>query len=225
MTLSSHTLVPRTSRRGGVLKGCLIVVGILLLLAAAAGIYVALHWKSWAADAARAAVRSAVQTSQLTEEQKQRVVTRIDGLAGDFESGKVSAQQVASVFEEIVQGPLLPLAMVYAAKEKYIKPSALTADEKAAGARSLERVARGVYEKKLPNSALQDLTAPISTTDVHGKQTLKETLTTEELKAFLAAAKKKADDAGMPDEDFTVDIATEIEKAIDKATGTAPSGK
>ena len=225
MTLSSSVVVPRSSRRGGVLKGCLIAVGILVLLGAAAGIYVALHWKSWAADAARAGVRSAVEGSQLTEDQKKRVVARIDAFAGDFESGKVTVQQVTTVFEEIMAGPLLPIAMVYAAKEKYIKPSALDADEKAAGERSLERVARGVYEKKIPNSALEELTAPISTTDAQGKKTLKETLTTDELKSFLAAAKKKADDAGMPDEAFTVDIAGEIEKAIDKATGAAPSGK
>lgn len=217
--------VPHSSRRGGVLKGCLIAVGILVLLGAAAGIYVALHWKSWAADAARAGVRSAVEGSQLSEDQKQRVISRIDAFAGDFESGKVTVQQVTTVFEEIMAGPLLPIAMVYAAKEKYIKPSALTADEKSAGERSLERVARGVYEKKIPNSALEELTAPISTTDAQGKKTLKETLTKDELKAFLAAAKKKADDAGMPDEAFTVDIAAEIEKAIDKATGAAPSGK
>lgn len=223
--MNSHSLVPHSSRRGGVLKGCLIVAGILFLLAAAGGVYVALHWKSWAADAARAGVRTAVEGSQLTEDQKQRVISRIDTFAGDFESGKVTVEQVTTVFEQILAGPLLPIAMVYAAKEKYIKPSALTAEEKDAGARSLERVARGVYEKKIPNSALEELTAPISTTDAQGKKTLKETLTTDELKAFLAAAKKKADDAGMPDEAFTVDIAGEIEKAIDKATGAAPAGK
>ena len=39
-------------RRGGFLKGCLITLAILLVLAAAAGIYVALHWKGWAASAA-----------------------------------------------------------------------------------------------------------------------------------------------------------------------------
>ncbi|MEK7866934.1 MAG: hypothetical protein AAB434_09655 [Planctomycetota bacterium] len=225
MTLSSSVLESHSNRRGGVLKGCLIVAAILVVLAACAGVYVALKWKSWAADAARAAVRDSVEGSQLSEDQKKRVIARIDRFADDFESGKVSIEQVTKVFEEIASGPLLPLTMVYAAKEKYIKPSALSADEKAAGTRSLERVARGVYEKKIPQSALEELTAPISTTNAQGQKQLKETLTTEELNAFLAAAKKKADDAGMPDEAFTVDIATEIENAIDKATGAAPSGK
>lgn len=211
--------------RGSLLKGCLIVLAILVTLAAAAGIYVAMKWKSWAASAAKSAARSAIQSSQLSEDQKQRIVARIDSLADDFESGNVTVEQVIAVFEEIMKSPLLQVAMVYAAKEMYIVPSALSDEEKAAGVRSLERFARGIYEKKIANEALSEVTAPITTTNAQGQKQLKEKVTTEELKEFLAVAKKKANDAGIPDEKFDVDIAAELEKAIDKAKSAAPSSK
>ncbi len=40
-----------------------------------------------------------------------------------------------------------------------------------------------------------------------------------ELKAFLEAAKKHADDAKVADEAFIVNFADEVDKAIDKALG------
>lgn len=50
-----------------------------------------------------------------------------------------------------------------------------------------------------------------------GSEQLKERLTDAELKAFLEKAKEKADAANVPDEPFEVNIADELEKAIDKA--------
>ncbi len=45
---------------------------------------------------------------------------------------------------------------------------------------------------------------------------LNQQLTDDELKAFLEKAKAKADAASIPDEPFEVNIADELEKAIDK---------
>ncbi len=225
MTLTHSRFSRAGARRAGFLKGCLIVLAVLLVLAAAAGIYVAMKWKGWAASAAKATVRAAVQDSQLSEDQKQRVIKRIDTLADDFESGKLTTEQLAEVFKAIAESPLLPVGMVKAAEEKYIKPSALSDTEKADGIRSLQRLARGVHEKKIPTSGLEDVLAPIQTTGANGQKQLKEKVTTEELKDFLARAKKKADDANIPDEAFEVDIASELEKAIDKAIESSKGSK
>lgn len=212
-------------RRGGFLKGCLIALAVMAVIGILVGIYVAMHLKTWAAQAAKAVARSAVEQSQLSDDQKKRIVARIDSLADDFESDKITMEQMAQVFEEIGKSPLLHVAMVKAAEEKYIKPSALSAEEKAAGVRSLERLARGVHENSIPQEALQEVLDPIEATDANGQKQLKEQVTTDELKAFLAAAKKRADDAKVPDEAFTVDVAGELEKAIDRALSKPPGGK
>jgi hypothetical protein len=59
----------------------------------------------------------------------------------------------------------------------------------------------------------------VSEPNQNGQTRLKKVLTNEELKAFLDAAKKKADDANVADEAFTINFADEVDKAIDKALG------
>lgn len=210
-----------SGRRGNAMKGCLIALGIVLVLAIGAGVWVWMNWKGLMADATKAVARDAVQQSQMPPAEKQRVIARIDTLADDFKSGKVSSDQMTNVIKEVAQSPLLPLGMVMAMEAKYITPSALTAEEKKDGTRSLQRFARGVFEKKIPEAAMQEIIAPISEPGVNGQPKIKEQVTTEELKKFLAAAKQKADDAKIPDEEFTVNVADELDKAIDKALGMA----
>ncbi len=91
----------------------------------------------------------AIQQSQLPDDQKTRITKRVDGLADDFKNGKITFEDFGKVLEQIGDSPLLPLAMVYGAEEKYLKPSALSKEEKDAGVRSLQRLARGVAEKNI----------------------------------------------------------------------------
>jgi hypothetical protein len=218
-TRQLHPFRRTTSRRAGVPTGCLIAAGIFLLLLIGVGIWVAVSWKGWAAAATKAIATQAINDSQLPQEQKVRLIGRIDSLATDFESGKVSLEQVGKIFEEIAEGPLLPLGIVYAAEEKYIKPAAIPQEEKDAGVRTLQRLARGVFEKKIPKEKIEDVIVPISMPDADGDRQLKDSVTPEELRNFLARAKAEADAAAIPDEPFTVDVAAEVEKAIDKALG------
>ena len=111
--------------------------------------------------------------------------------------------------------------MVYVAEEQYINPSDLSDEEKADALLTLQRFARGVFEKSIPQKALDEITAPIKVGPV-GQQELKETITTDELKALIEAARARADEAGVPNEPFEVNIADEIDKAIDAALGKPP---
>jgi hypothetical protein len=82
---------------------------------------------------------------------------------------------------------------------------------------SLQRFARGVFEKSIPTSAIDEVTGPISTKDAQGHTQFKQQLTTEELEEFIAAAKARADSAKVPNEPFQINVADELDKAIDKA--------
>ena len=64
---------------------------------------------------------------------------------------------------------------------------------------------------------LQEVMAPIAITTPDGKMTPKDNPTDDEVRQFLAAAKQKADEAGIPDEPFELDIAAEFDKAVDQA--------
>jgi hypothetical protein len=175
-----------------------------------------MSWKGWAANVTKKAAADAVAKSSLAPDDKDRVLKRINQLADDFEAGKVSTEQIGRVMQQIAESPLLPLGLVMAADEKYLKPSGLTSEDKEDGRRTLQRLARGAFEKGIPENDVQEVMQLVMQRQPDGSQQLKERLTDAELTAFLEKAKEKADAASVPDEPFEVNIADEIEKAIDK---------
>lgn len=195
----------------------------MLLVAVGIGVWVSMNWKNWVADIGKQVAADAISKSSLPAEDKARILKRINELADDFKSGKVSTEQMGKVMEQIAQSPLLPLGLVMAADEKYVKPSGLTDEDKEAGRRTLQRLARGVFEKSIPQSGLQEVMKLAMEPQPGGGERIKERLTDDELKAFLEKAKEKADAASVPDEPFEVNIADELEKAIDKALKGEPT--
>ena len=210
---------PPTPRSGcgKFMMGCGCALAGLLVIAIGIGVWVAFNWKGWAADASKAVTAQVVAQSSLSPEDKARIIKRIDQLADDFKSGKLSSEQAKKVLEQIGQSPLFPIAMVMAAEDKYVKPSGLSEDDKAAARLTLQRLARGAFEKKIPEADLQEVMQLLMQKQADGRQQLKQTLTDAELTAFLEKAEEKADAATVPDEPFEVNIADELEKAIDRA--------
>lgn len=206
-------------RRGGVLKGCLISLAILLVLAIAAGVYVYLNWKSWAAAGMKMGAEAAITDTSLPQDQKTRMITRIGTVADDWQNGKVTNEQFGKAIEAVMEGPILPLAIVAGVERQHINPSALSTEEKADASRALQRVARGVIEKSISRDAVQSLSDMISDRGPGNSRRARQNLNIEELKKFIAAAKAKADEAKVPDEPFTINYADELDKAIDTALG------
>lgn len=220
-----HSQYPSpSSGDGGALKIVLIVFGVIglvvvLICGGMIGLayYAASQAKTFVADASRKALTDMVEQSEMDEEDKQTVVAQIDRVTDDFKSGKITLEQVGNVMEELGRSPLFVLMMVRAAEEKYVKPSGLSEEEKAAATLTLERTARGVYEEKIAHESLEGPMRHISQTDRQGNQQLKERVTDEELRAFLAECKTLADGASIPEERFDVDIGDEFKKAVDRA--------
>jgi len=217
-------------RRGSFKTGCLIAVGIVLALLVGGGIFVATQWKNWAAAGINAMAEAMTQQSDLPQEQKDRIRASIKGVAEDFKAGKISTEQLGKVMEEIGASPLLPVGIVAAAEQKYLKPSGLPQEEKDAGKRTMQRFTRGLFEKKIPEADAQKVLEPISqgkftislsdpTREASQEFRLKDKVNDAELRDFLARAKAKADEKQIADEEFQVNIAEELEKAINKALG------
>ncbi len=205
--------------------GCGCATVCILLVAVGIGFWVAQNWKSLAADFTKQVAADAVAKSSLPEADKARILKRINQLADDLKSEKVSTEQLGKVMEQIAKSPLLPLALVMAADEKYVKPSGLSGDDQDAARRTLQRLARGAFEKSIPENDVQEVMKLVMNHQPDGSEQLKERLTDDELKAFLEKAKEKADAASVPDEPFEVNIADELEKAIDKALKGEPTNE
>lgn len=213
------------ARRGKVLTGCLIAAGIVLAILVGLGVWAAMSWRGWVSGGITSVTSEMLKESELPQEQKDRVLARVDGVAKDFKDAKITMAQLGQIMGKISEGPLLPLGIVWAVESQHVTNSALTADEKAEGKLNLQRLARGVFEKKIPKNNLQTVIAPISTPGPNGQPQMKQKVTIEELRAFLANAKAEADKAEIPNEPYTVDVATEVDNAVNEVLGTtAPAG-
>lgn len=211
-------------REGNILVGCLVVLGVVLLAAVIGGVWVYNNWRTFAADAGSEAIVAVIEDSQLAQDQKDAIIARVDTLAEDFKTGLIDFEDLANVAVELAESPLLPLGAVTLAQHKYVQPSNLTDEEKAAAELALGRYARGIFEETIDMDDINKVLAPISDQDFEGNLELKkpENVTEDELREFIALAKASADEAQIPEEAFELDIAAEVNKAIDQALGIAP---
>ena len=117
---------------------------------------------------------------------EQQILAEIKQFGDDFKTGKISTEELSRVAKTITESPLIPLAGVQVARHKYIEPSDMTETEKAEANLAVQRFARGVYEKKIPKDAVDEVTKPIAETKQNGGWKTKENPTRMELDQFIA---------------------------------------
>lgn len=197
--------------------GCGVAAVLLLVIAIGIAIYVAFYWRDLLADFTLPLAEQTIQKSELPEEGKERLRKRFRALAEDFKTGKLTFEQMKRIVDNVGESPLLVIALVMGTESKYIAPSGLDAEEKKAAHRTLERAARGVFERKIAQQQQERIMDVLMEPSGNGQKKLKEKLSDDEVRELLSRAKAAADASGIPDEPFEVDIAQEIEKAIDAA--------
>jgi len=126
---------------------------------------------------------------------------------------------------------LLPMIMVGAFGNEYIDSSGLSDDEKAQARYQLNRAERGISEGTIPITDIDNILDPLRPDP--GEKTearvsldrltfsfpKPEYVDDDELHQFIANAKAAADEAGVPDEKYTIDYAAEVKKVIETAVG------
>ena len=208
---------PRRSYWTPILLGCAGVSLAVLLLCGGLIWYAVTNVKSIAANATRDALTSMIRSTELSPEDKEALITEIDRVVEQYKSGEITLEQIGRIVEELEQSPLLGAAVIFFAETKYVEPSGLSDEEKADARRTLQRIARGIHEDQLQMDQLEGPMQHIQRTGPDGEQQLKENLTDEELRQFLAELKQLADDAQVPDEEYRVDIGQAFKEAVDRA--------
>jgi hypothetical protein len=211
-------------KSGSGMKIVLIILLVLLVLFAIAcggcvyGIYyVATNAKAIAANAVRDALIQSIQESDLRPEDKTAIVAQLNRVTDEFKAGRITVEDLGTIMTNLAESPLITLGMVYLIEEKYIKPSGLSQEEKDEARLTLQRAARGVFEKKISQQDLENISDQVSTRDAEGNRNLKEKISDEELRTFLADLKRLADDAAIPEEPYEVNVGAEFKKAVDQA--------
>jgi hypothetical protein len=167
----------------------------------------------------RSAVVSGVNGSDLTAEDKVQVIGEVDRVIDAYKQGKIDMKDVENILKELETSPLIPLFVCYGIEKQYLDKSGLTDEEKTDARKQLQRLVRGGMDKKISQSDIEALLKPLQQPGPNGQPQLKPVLTDAEIKTFVAGAKKLADDAEVPDEEFKIDIGDEVKRIVDRGLG------
>lgn len=215
---AGHWEIEQPRPRGnGCLKGCLIVAALLLIAAVISAWFVSQNWRGWAGMMVRGALEQALDDTSLPDEEKVQIQEQVDRVVTAFEEGQLTEAQVELLVNELAESPLAASVVAYSIEKKYFDSSGLSDEEKEAGRNTLKRCVRGWLDEKLTEEDADPVLSHIGTKDDAGNWELRDQVSDEELRAFLAAAKELADSAEIPETVEEVDPSDEIKRIVDAA--------
>jgi hypothetical protein len=203
------------------LAGCLLIFVVGCLLCGGTVWYVASNAKKIASNLAREAIVGTVEQSELESDEKRAIIAQVDRVVQQYQAGEISTEDLGKIMEELAESPLMGAILIRSVELHYVEPSGLDDAEKEEAQRTLQRVLRGLYEEKLASEELEPAMEHVSYRDAQGNRQLKQRISDDELREFLAACRERADAAEVPDEPYEVRISQELEGAIDRALGVS----
>lgn len=221
----------RIHRRGNWLMGCGIALAVVLLLVIGGVVYVSMNIRGWTASGMDKAFTAMVDQLPLEDAEKARTQIVVDDFIARFRDGSVSMQQLAMVFKEVTESPVLPAGVAMAVGQAYFGPSGLDQAEKMEGRTQMLRIAHGLKNQSIKPEDLPSLFGPLEATtggpdviqfDLNGTQVRLKSpkiTTDEELRAFIEHARASADAAGLSPTPPAFDLAVELDRAIRRAMG------
>lgn len=220
-----------TARRGNILVGCLAVLGVVAVLLVVGGVVVWMNWKGWMGSGMNATMKAVVQEIKLPAGQQTRINTQIDQLTAAFEAGDVTMEDLVKVVQALEGHPILPVGLLEYVETNSLRASGLTDEERAAGELATQRIQRALVEEQMVLADLDPILEPISQRDSDGDLQPLQNPTAPQVRLYIEAAQKKADELGIPNEPYDVDIAEQIERLINDTLGRevvnapAPAGE
>ena len=213
---------PKKSWVPGCLMGCFVALVISALCCAGIGYYVYQKFPQLAGDFARQAIAASVDSSELPDEEKAAIMAEVDRVIDAYQAREISNEQLGEILQGLAESPLMGLVMVQGVEAKYVGPSGLSEAEKIEARRTIMRVVRGAIEEKIDKEEIETLTEYF-TTGAGSNRQLKPQMADEELRECLAEAKRMADEAEIPDEDYELRISDEIRRIVDQALADHPA--
>jgi hypothetical protein len=199
------------------LVGCLWTLAVLAIVATVVGFWVARRWRDWVSTFGSQAIKESIQAADLPQAEKDELGVEIDRVAEAFRKGDLSGEQVAAIMSMILKSPLAGAIAVAVVEAKYFDASGLAEEEKEAGRATLQRFTRGAIDGLIPEAKRDAVLAHIGDKDAGGNWQLRDRVSDEDLRAFLAAAQAEADAAGIDQQPAQVDLSDELRRIVDQA--------
>ncbi|RCS54355.1 hypothetical protein DTL42_04200 [Bremerella cremea] len=230
MSNDQFTVEDNTRSGGGgcttIVIGCLVVCLVLAGIACGVGyyIYATTNWNELVANVVEPEIKRIINETDLPEDQKEGMNAQVTRLADGYREGKITFVQLKQVGDSILKSPIISAIPVEVARVSYIDPSGLSDEEKANATKQLERVAHGMFEEKIDEKELEELIdGRIADKNKEGKLEFRQKVTDEQLREFVTACQKLADSKGIPDQEYKIDFAAELKKAVDAALDGKPA--
>ena len=223
-------------RRGNILIGCLVALGVIVILVIIGVVVVALNWRSWTASAMRGGTVAAVRAADIPESEKPEIIAQLDRVTDGFRDASITFEQFGTIMESIFDDVgILEIGTIEVIAGSYLDASGLDDATKQAGRTALYRYQRGLYEGDISRSTFQAVIAPVNATAQGGRGGSvqfssgsaeislqpKAGTTDDELKQVIENAKKEADHAEIPADAEPVDLSDAIKREIDDVLGPA----
>ena len=205
------------------LTGCLWISLVLIIVGVVLGYWIAKNWRNWAADVGSDAIKQSLDASELPEAEKAEIGVQVDRLAAGFREGRISLEQMIEIVRRLAESPLATSLIVSVVDSKYLASSGLSDEEKESGRKTLRRFARGVIDNRIPEADRDATLEHLADKRDDGNWEIREQVTDEDLRAFLAAAQADADAAQIEDEPEVIDPSEELRLIVDEALGMPPA--
>lgn len=208
-----------SQRRRSWFGSCLIGCGIFLALAIVLGLiafgWLLTNWRGLAAKAGASIAHQQIDASALDAEEKSELKVQVNRVSEAFREGRLTERQVGEIFERLVESPLMTSLMATAAERQYFANSGLSEEEKAEGRRNIQRFVRGIIDDKIDEAQMNSVLMYIADRQEDGEWRLRQKVSDEDLRKFIAAAGEAADVAEVPPELPAIDPSDEVKKIID----------
>ncbi|MDQ8179494.1 hypothetical protein [Pelagicoccus sp. SDUM812005] len=220
--LSSHSAEPHKKSIFGkpVLIGCFGLVAIFTLLLAGGAYWLFTSGKTVISDEIRKEVIAEIERSGLAPEQQAALKAEIDRLTEQFQQGEISIRELIEIIEGLEQSPAMSIVRYYQAEGDPLDRNSITPEQKDAAMLTIRRFIYGVFEERIPDTAIEELMEPFildrGTDEEYRDLQFRSNISDEEIFAALAKAKRYADEAGIPEDNLSPDIAREIREIIDR---------
>lgn len=219
---------PRNLRRAGAIKVLLIVLGAIfsgfILICAGCFTLAYLKGKPLFAEGIRMTAAMPLESSELPQEQKERIQACIDRFMTAVDNGKISVIQLGAIGEEMKSGRYYTHSLIEVARSQIAGLLQHDAKRWRDASLVIDRFARGVQQGRIGRDRLSRVLDHVTTKDEQGEWKSKTDLTEVEAEDFLETALEEADRAEIPNEPYQVDLAGELERILNKVLGGAPSG-
>jgi hypothetical protein len=212
-----NVTAPPRSRWSSCLTGCLIVFGIMLIVAIVLGIWISHNWRDRFADIGMQAFDQSIESANLPPQEKAEVKAQVERVEKAFREGQITNKQAFAIIDKLMKSPLMPSLLVAAVDKQYFDHSGLSNGEKLRGREALRRFASGAISGKINQQGIDAVLSHVAVRGSGNNWTFRQKVSDADLRAALTEAKTRADSAAIPEEAESVDPSDELKRIIDEA--------